>query len=53
MKDGSMNGTRKRTFMAPFQGRSVRETSHAKKTPMTVLKTVVPAAMMMEFFSAS
>jgi hypothetical protein len=42
MKDGSMNGTKKRTFIVPFKGRSVRETSQAKKTPMMVLKTVVP-----------
>ncbi len=50
---GSINGIRKRTFIVSLKGRSVRETSQAKKTPMTVLKKVTPAAMMNEFFRAS
>ena len=53
IKEGSIKGTRKRTFIVSLKGRSVRETSHAKKTPMMVLKKVTPPAMTSEFFSAS
>ncbi len=52
MKGGSMNGMRKRTFIVSLKGRSVRETSQAKKTPVIVLKKVTPAAMTSEFFNA-
>jgi len=53
MKEGSMKGMRKRTFMVSLKGRSVRDTSQAKKTPMIVLRNVTPAAMTMEFLRAS
>ena len=37
-----MKGTRKSSFIVSLKGRSVRETSQAKKTPMIVLKKVTP-----------
>ena len=53
MKEGSMKGTRNRSFIVSLNGRSVRESSQAKKTPMIVEKKVTPAAMTTEFRSAS
>ena len=47
-----MNGTRKSTFIVPFNGRSVRVTSQAKKVPTAVLMTVTPEAMKSELSSA-
>ena len=53
MKEGSIKGTTKRSFIVSLKGRSVLETSQAKKTPMIVLKKVTPTAMMIEFLRAS
>ena len=52
MNAGSMNGTRNSTFIAPFHGRSVRVTSHAKNVPTIVPVTVTPEARNSEFPSA-
>ena len=48
-----MKGMTKRSFIVSLKGRSVLDTSQAKKTPITVLRKVTPAAMMMEFCKAS
>ena len=48
-----MNGTTNNSFIPSLKGRSVLDTSQAKKTPITVLKKVTPMAMRIEFFKAS
>ena len=47
-----MKGTRKSSFIVSLKGRSVRETSQAKKTPRMVLTTVTAKAMTREFTTA-